>query len=109
MDLFEWARTHPAPKRRPETIAERFDQFHRKNPEVYRLLKRFALEARAAGRRRLGIEVLWGRLRWYTAVETTDPTNFKLNDHYTSRYARLLQEQEPGLAGMFETRRLRSD
>jgi hypothetical protein len=34
--------------------------------------------------------------------------DFKLNNNYHSRYARLIMEREPGLDGFFETRGLRS-
>ena len=89
------------------SIQERFERFHDENPEVYELLVRFAHEAHAAGRSRLGIGALWERLRWHTSVET-EGEPYKLNDNYRSRYARLLAERNPELAHLFETRKLRA-
>lgn len=84
-----------------------FDEFHAANPHVYEMLVRFARVALAAGRKRIGIGALYERMRWETWVTTTGP-EFKLNDHHRSRYARLMMAQEPDLAGVFETRALRS-
>ena len=87
------------------TAKERFDVFHRKNPHVYDDLRALCLEVRRSGVRHFGIRTIWERLRWKARFETTRPkSDYKLNDHYTRFYARLLMEQEPELAGMFETR-----
>lgn len=59
-------------------------------------------------RRRLSINLLFERLRWYTEIETQgDP--FKVNNTFRAWYARLLMRQEPALAGVFETRRSDAD
>src|SRR4029434_4625276 len=86
-----------------------FEAFHRANPEVYALLRDFALEAVRVGRRRhLSIHLLFERLRWYTMIETEgDP--YKLNNNWRAGYARLLMRQERELRGLFETRSSRED
>lgn len=84
-----------------------FRAFHAANPRVYELLVHFARVAVAAGREKIGVRVLWERMRWETWITTTG-TEFKLNDHHTSRYARLVMATEPDLAGVFHTRELRS-
>lgn len=90
------------------SIQERFERFHAENPAVYAELVKLARRARNRGHKRMGIEVLFGALRWRRYMATTDPSGFKLNDHYTSRYARLIMELESDLAGFFETRTLKS-
>jgi hypothetical protein len=90
------------------TIEERFREFHAANPDVYDELVRLARRARARGHRRMGIELCFGALRWNRFMQTTGEGGFKLNDHFTSRYARLIQAQEPDLQGFFELRTLRS-
>jgi hypothetical protein len=83
----------------------RFERFHRDNPHIYRSLVSLARRARAAGRRRIGIRMLWERMRWDLEVEAIRTEGApKLNDHFTARYARLMQSQEPDLVGLFETR-----
>ncbi len=85
-----------------------FAAYHAANPQIYAALRRFALEARQAGVKRLGIAALFERLRWYTAVEAKDDA-WKCNNSMRAGYARLLMAQEPALAGLFETRNSRAD
>lgn len=89
------------------TIQERFEAFHAANPHVYSSLRRLALAARSRGVRRYGIKGLFEQLRWQYAIQTAGD-DFRLNNIYSSRYARLLMDNEPGLAGFFETRRLQA-
>jgi hypothetical protein len=91
------------------TIQERFEDFRATNPHVEASLVRLARQAHRRGHRKIGIELLFAVLRWETMMKTNDPSSgFKLNDHYTSRYARLLMDKYPDLEGLFETRQLRS-
>ncbi len=87
-----------------------FQRFHEANPEVYEALRRLALDARARRPgKRIGIRLLWERLRWHLEFEVvrTD-AGPRLQDHFTPMYARLLMEREPSLRGAFETRRRRT-
>lgn len=88
--------------------AARFWAFHEENPHVYAELRRFALEAVGKGRRRLSINLLFERLRWFTEIETEGDA-FKVNNTFRAWYARLLMRDEPRLAGMFETRKSDAD
>lgn len=87
---------------------QEFATYHADNPHIYVKLREYALEAKRAGRKRLSINLLFERLRWYTTVETQGD-EFKLNNNWRAYYARLLMTQEPQLAGMFETRRSKAD
>jgi hypothetical protein len=95
-----------------KTIQEAFEDYHRANPQVYAELVEMARKARAEGAERLAIGMLWEVLRWRhkTYLPRRDPSQevYMLNDHYRSRYARLIMDQEPELDGLFEIRRLRS-
>lgn len=84
-----------------------FVDFHRANPHVYDALVRLTRQAVSAGRTKVGIGMLFEVLRWEQFLVTSDP-DFKLNNNYRSRYARLIMEQEPDLAGIFEVRSLRA-
>lgn len=95
--------------------ADRFKQFHEDNPQVYEELVRLARHALAQRARRgvtsrhLGIRMLWEVTRWNLTIETDDAnSDLKLNDHYHSRYARLIMEEESDLGGIFELRELRT-
>ena len=102
----------PQPARpRLRSIDDRFHAFHARHPEVYAALLRLANDAWSRGRHRASIDVMFGALRWERFIEgLPDPAEkgFKLNDHFRSRYARLLMAEHPHLAGLFETRTLRS-
>lgn len=90
------------------TEAERkFREFHSENPNVYDELVRLAREAKKAGKTKAGLKMLWEVLRWRIWLETTGD-DFKLNNNYTSRYARLIMESEAGLEGFFEVRGLKT-
>lgn len=95
VSIFEWSASTEA----------RFWVFHRDHPEVFAELVRRAREMRDRGLR-FGIRALWEAMRWDFAVRPDGREPFKLNDHYTSRYARMVME-EPGLEGVFETREIR--
>ncbi len=92
---------------REATIQVRFLDFHREHPEVYDALVRFTREAVAAGRTRVGMKMVWERVRWHVYVEQGGSA-FKLNNNYHSRYARLIMGLESDLEGIFEVRRLHS-
>jgi len=85
------------------SLAERFSAFHEANPHVYSGLRDLALQLKRRGRERYGLKGLFEILRWRHALETTD-ADFKLNNSYTSLYARLLMANEPELDGFFEVR-----
>jgi len=89
------------------SIEERFRAFHRANPAVYGELVRLARRAKAAGKKRVGMKQLFEIIRWNHEVETRGE-DLKLNNSYSSRYARLIERQEGDLKGLFETRTLKA-
>jgi hypothetical protein len=96
------------PDRRP--IEVRFREFHAAHPEVYDRLCELARNLRHRGYTHLGIGMLWETLRYFTMLGAKpDEDTFKLNDHYRSRYARLIMDNEPDLSGLFELRELRAE
>lgn len=97
-----------APTLFDSTIERAFIEFHQANPIVYSTLVRLAREARQAGATKIGVRALWERMRWDLTVTTRDHGDFKLNDHFTSRYVRMIVADNPDLCGLFETRQLRA-
>lgn len=93
-----------------DRIERQFQEFHRRNPHVYEILVRLCREVLDAGHKRIGIGMLWERMRWELVVKTTPTANeqdFRLNNNFRSRYSRMLMEV-PEFAGLFEVRKLRS-
>jgi hypothetical protein len=97
-----------AKERRERTFEERFREYDATNPTVYRLLVHFSRQLRDRGYHRAGIRNVWERMRWEMMLATSDPAGFKLNDHFTSRYARKIMAENPDLREFFRTRELRS-
>lgn len=89
------------------SIAGRFARFHEANPEVYEELVRLARTLKRKGLDNYGIVGLYEVLRYDRSLRT-DGKPFKLSNDYRSRYARLIMEKEPDLAGFFRTRELTS-
>lgn len=101
------ARTSPPRLPEEETIQAAFEAFHERHPGVYMALRELALKAVRRGRRRIGIGMLWEVLRWNLWIDTGEEQ--MLNNNYRSRYARMMMDLEPELAGVFELRELRSE
>lgn len=99
-------RAKPAPAHTTKlTIQEHFTRFHQANPHVYELLVSLAWTERNNGAKRLSIAKLWENIR--KQIETTG-RDFKLNNNFRSRYVRLIEDNEPGLRGLFRKRGLTS-
>lgn len=90
------------------SIREQFEQFDRTNPSVYKTLVRLTFQAVDAGRSRLGIGMLWERLRWERFIQRDPEETYKLNNNYRALYARKLMDDYPEFDGLFETRRRRT-
>jgi hypothetical protein len=91
------------------TIEEAFQEYHKKYPEVYVELVRFARQVKNRGFKKYSINACFERVRWYFDIERTTGEAFKINNNFRSRYVRLIMENEPDLDGFFETRELKAD
>lgn len=85
----------------------RFEVFHRENPHVYELFKKFTYQAIDAGLKHYAAAAIFHRIRWYSEIETKgDP--FKIGQNFCPYYGRLFMRDHPEHAGFFRTRKLRS-
>lgn len=99
------------------TIQKAFSEFHRLNPKVYEQFKRLAFKAIYAGKKKISFKMILNVIRWEVFIQTNEPTlfdngteqiKFKINDAYSSRYARLFIKHFPQHADKIELRKLRS-
>lgn len=90
------------------TLQERFERYHAENPHIYAALVELAWTWKRAGRKRCGIKMLWERLRWELGIQSKDE-DFALNNNFHARFVRLIIENEPELASMFELRQLKAE
>jgi hypothetical protein len=98
----------PIVKAEGETIQQRFESFDSLNPWVYEALCRLTADWLARGHTRIGLKMLTEVLRWQYGRATIGDT-FRLNNNFTSRYARKMLAAHPDWEGVFEVRELRAD
>ena len=89
-------------------LQQRFQDYHYRNPHVFKLFRRFAEYAMKEGRKHFGAKAIMERVRWEVNIETSDPEEFKINNNYTSRYVRLLEAVDAKFKGFFSKRELRA-
>lgn len=89
-------------------IEQAFWKFDKQNPRVYRMIVNLARTAKQAGRERYSMHTIFELIRWHHDIELKSREPFKINDHFSSRYARLVMSREPDLCDFFEIRKLRS-
>ena len=80
-------------------------EWHKANPDVWRLFERFSLEAIQRGRKRISHWLIINRIRWETAIVTTG-CDFKISNDYIAFYARLWKARYPQYADLFLTKKM---
>jgi hypothetical protein len=107
-----------------KSIQQAFEEFHKENPKVYDLFKRYALIAIKKGKKKVSFKLIMNVIRWDVYIKTfdrnrfsirvwrygkkTEIDTFKINDAYGSRYARLFVKDFPEFSDRIELRELRS-
>lgn len=86
---------------------EAFHKFHRANPWVATELEKIAWEMIKHGHKKIGIQACIEIFRWETRRHTISK-DFKINNNFASRYARLLHDRNPHWGQVFELRRLKT-
>ncbi|MEK0369760.1 MAG: hypothetical protein QQN55_01195 [Nitrosopumilus sp.] len=89
------------------SIQEKFEQFNKENPLVYSLFKQQVLKAISKGKKKISAKTVLGFIRWETQFHTTGD-EYKINDAFTSRYARKFNSDFPEHNEIFHLRNLRS-
>tara|TARA_B100000963_G_C22628321_1_gene673527 strand:- start:1085 stop:1492 length:408 start_codon:yes stop_codon:yes gene_type:complete len=117
-------------KTREQEMREQCEAFHKKHPEVWRLFVRFTQELIAAGHRHYSAKGIFERIRWEQdvvkpqwkedgfvgsgcinggqPVSYAKKQHFKLNNNYSSFYARRFMTMFPDHGGFFRTRKRKS-
>jgi hypothetical protein len=94
--------------RRNMPLAKAFEKFDAENPHVYRALVDVTRQMYERGMRRVSVDFVYHIARW-SIITATNDIGFKLNDHYTAFYARLIMWLEDDLDGMFALRPSEAD
>jgi hypothetical protein len=83
-----------------------FKKYHEENPQVYVQFKRIAFQLINRGYVRLGAKQIFEVIRYHTMIETND--KYRVNNNFTSDYARLFESDHPIYAGYFLKRLCKS-
>jgi hypothetical protein len=95
-----------APYPLPITVKQKWWAWHKENPHVYALFKRFTLQAISAGHKNLSAWLIINRIRWETSIETKGE-DFKISNDYIAYYSRLFMHEHPQFSGFFRTKALK--
>ena len=88
-------------------IDDRFKEFHLSHPHIFDLFCRFALQVKERGKK-IGAKAIAERIRWEIYFEKPAKDEYKINNSFVSRYARLAVEKYPDLITVFNFRSLKS-
>jgi len=90
-------------------IDKKFMEYHKRNPQIFNKIVDYAMQLKVVGRLNYGMKAIVERVRWDYAIKAeVDMNDFKINNNFTSRYARLAETLYPELKGFFEVRSLDS-
>jgi len=92
-----------------KSIQQSFEDYHSNNPQIFDMIINEMVKAKNKGKKKVSIKMIVNFIRWNIFVETKDnDSRWKINDAFTSRYARMISDKFPSLAGMIEKRNLRA-
>jgi hypothetical protein len=89
------------------TIDEKFFRYHADNPQIFKIIKKYTAQVKDVGFQHYSMDAIMHRVRWHVNVKTRSYDGFKINNNFTSRYARLLEKENKDLRGFFNKRKLR--
>ena len=94
---------------RLEEMRSQVNEFHRSNPEVWKMFVGFTFEMIMSGRKHYSAKAVFERLRWEVDIKHGPANTFKLNNNYPAFYARRFHRMYPEHNGFFRTRKQISD
>lgn len=84
--------------------AEKFCAYHTENPKVYEEFKKFTQKTIAKGFKNYSAKGIFELIRWHSGVTAEQTDGFKVNNNYTSFYARLFEKEHPKHKDYFRKR-----
>lgn len=82
-----------------------FRKYHKQNPDIYLMFKKFAYQAKQSGVKHYGAKAIMERARYHTEIERRG--EWKVNNNFSAYFARLLAIEDPSFEEFFEFRRVR--
>jgi hypothetical protein len=95
---------------RQESIQKQFRRFDAQHPEIYQEFCQIAQNLLQRGRSYYGSKAILEVIRYHRILSGKSETEtFKINNTYSSRYARKLMEEDDRFRVFFELRELKRD
>ena len=92
-----------------KSIKEQFEHFDQTHPEIYEEFRNIARDLLRRGRGHYGSKAILEVIRYHRILSSQDENEpFKINNNYSSRYARKLMDEDERFRDFFELRELRS-
>lgn len=105
---FQEIETHPLFSQVSKVSIEVFKKYHLENPQIWDLFKKYAAEAKQAGKLKYSSNAIIERIRWELDINTRGSC-FKINARCSSLYPRALMILHPEYAGFFSLRSREDD
>jgi len=86
----------------------KWSDYHEKNSHVYDLFCKYTFQVINSGAKHCSPWLIIGRIRWETAIKTTD-VDFKINNDYIAFYSRLFMHLNPSHDGFFHTKPMKGE
>lgn len=83
-----------------------FLRYHEQNPRIWGQFKQYAFQMMQAGRKKGSAKEIMERVRWEENLTRSEDQDFKINNDFTSLYARKFIEKFPEAGGFFEFRKV---
>lgn len=90
------------------SIPDAFEDYNCDHPEIYQYFKKYVFELIHAGKKRIGAKMIMERIRWEVYLNIQTDRTFKINNVFTSYYARLFVRQHQEYKSYFEFRKLKN-
>ncbi len=91
-----------------KSITIAFRKFNKQNPHVYVYFKRYTKQLARSGQKLTSSKMIINRIRWEIYMENKGSDKYRINDAFTSRYARKFIRDFPKYKNVFHLRELRS-
>lgn len=90
------------------TIQDRFEQFLAANPGFYEEFVRRTRALKQRGYKKFSADGILHSMRYDQALQVNSDGLYRINNDFSSRISRLVEERESDLAGFFEKRGLKA-
>ena len=88
----------------PVHVVRGFREFHFRNPHIFSEFAERAFQIRTTRRAKYSVRTIFEVMRWDHDIRTTGDDEFKVNNNFTSCYARVLLHFYPEFTGFFDLR-----